>query len=578
MAGEIVAGQYEIAGCIAHGGLGWIHLAWDKAIERRPVVLKGLLNSGDEASMAVAVAEKRFLAEIDHGDIVKIHNFVTHRGAGYIVMEYVGGRSLKEILEQRRDANGGTTDPLPPDQAMAFILAVLPAFAHLHARGLVYCDFKPDNLIQAGDRVKLIDLGAVRRIADIAGDIYGTVGFQAPEIADAGPSVSSDLYTLGRTLAVLTLDLPGYQSELRHALPDPRGHPALERFDSFHRFLLKATAPHPDDRFQSADEMADQLWGVLREVVALSTGVPRPAPPVAFGPTTDDHDVAPLAVDPADPAATFLTNLSGDDAADVLDQISAATATGLVEETVGVRLRRARALIDEGDHQGAEAELESIQRDDPWEWRAVWLQGASALAAGRLPDAASAFDRCWSEVPGELAPKLAAALVAERAGEVASAAALHQLVATVDPSYVAAAKGLARCRAQLGDVDGALAAYELIPATHTAFAGAQLDGVATLIAAGGFAEAASRLARLEVDQLGRAELEAQLFSVALDAVLGGRLDPRPSTLLGDHPFDERGLRTGLAAALLRQASLTSGRAARFRLVDLANSVRPVTLR
>jgi len=129
VAGEVVAGQYEVAGCIAHGGLGWVHLARDKAIDDRPVVLKGLLNSGDEASMAVAVAERRFLAEIDHGDIVKIHNFVTHESAGYIVMEYVGGRSLKEILRQRRDASGGTTDPLPPDQAMAFILAVLPAFA-----------------------------------------------------------------------------------------------------------------------------------------------------------------------------------------------------------------------------------------------------------------------------------------------------------------------------------------------------------------------------------------------------------------------------------------------------------------
>ena len=421
----------------------------------------------------------------------------------------------------------------------------------------------------------------MRRIADVAGDIYGTVGFQAPEIADAGPSVSSDLYTLGRTLAVLTLDLPGYQNELRHALPDPAGHPALERFDSFHRFLLKATAPHPDDRFQSADEMADQLWGVMREVVALSTGIPRPAPPVAFGPTTDDYDVAPLAVDPTDPAATFLSNLSGDDPADVLGRISAATATGQVEETVGVRLRRARALLDRGDHgdhENAEFELESIQRSDPWEWRAVWLQGAGALAAGRLPAAASAFDRCWSEVPGELAPKLAAALVAERSGEVARAAALHALVATVDPTYVAAARGLARCRAQMGDVDGALAAYELIPRTHTAFAGAQLDGVSTLIEAGSFAAAADRLARLEVDHLRRAELEARLFSVALAAVLAGRLDPRPGTLLGDHPLDERGLRSGLEAALLRQASRTADRATRFRLVDLASSVRPVTLR
>ncbi|MDP9440714.1 MAG: protein kinase, partial [Actinomycetota bacterium] len=122
-AGEIVGGQYEVAGCLAHGGLGWVYLAVDKAVDDRPVVLKGLLNSGDPAAMAVAVAEKRFLAEIHHPNIVGIHNFVTHRRAGYIVMEYVGGRSLKELLEDRRGANGGRPDPMPVDQAISYVRA-----------------------------------------------------------------------------------------------------------------------------------------------------------------------------------------------------------------------------------------------------------------------------------------------------------------------------------------------------------------------------------------------------------------------------------------------------------------------
>ena len=61
---------------------------------------------------------------------------------------------------------GGSYDALPVDQALAYILEVLPAFSYLHDLGLVYCDFKPDNLIQIGDAVKLIDLGGVRRIDD----------------------------------------------------------------------------------------------------------------------------------------------------------------------------------------------------------------------------------------------------------------------------------------------------------------------------------------------------------------------------------------------------------------------------
>ena len=308
--GDRLGGQYEVVGCLAHGGLGWIYLAKDKAVNDRWVVLKGLLNQGDEAAMTAAVAERRFLAEIEHPNIVEIYNFVTYEGYGYTVMEYVGGPSLKQMLKQRREANGGQPDPLPVEQAIAYLLAILPAFSYMHGRALAYCDFKPDNVIQVGDDVKLIDLGGVRHLDDPAGDIYGTVGFQAPEIAEMGPSVASDLYTIGRTLAVLTLDFRGYQTTFEHALPDPADHPALASFDSFYRLLLKATAPHPDDRFQSTQELADQLLGVMREVVALSTGEPQPGPSNVFGGVPTDAGLPSLLVDPGDPAAGFLANLA----------------------------------------------------------------------------------------------------------------------------------------------------------------------------------------------------------------------------------------------------------------------------
>jgi serine/threonine-protein kinase PknG len=111
--GDLVGGQYEVVGALAHGGLGWIYLAVDKNVSDRWVVLKGLLNAGDEDALAAAVAERRFLAEVEHPNIVKIYNFVEHDGAGYIVMEYVGGQSLKDMLKERRAAAGGKADPLP---------------------------------------------------------------------------------------------------------------------------------------------------------------------------------------------------------------------------------------------------------------------------------------------------------------------------------------------------------------------------------------------------------------------------------------------------------------------------------
>ena len=257
-----------MVGALAHGGIGWIYLARDKNVSDRWVVLKGLLNSGDPDALASAIAEQRFLAQVEHPLIVEIYNFVTHGDAGYIVMEYVGGRSLKQVLKERMRANGGAYDPLPVDQALAYILEILPAFQYLHDLGLVYCDFKPDNLMQVGDALKIIDLGGVRHVDDQESAIYGTVGYQAPEVASVGPSVASDIYTIGRTLVVLCMEFKGYQSTFLTSLPDPETTPLFRDNDSLYSLVSKCCATDPADRFQSADELRVQLLGVLREVVA----------------------------------------------------------------------------------------------------------------------------------------------------------------------------------------------------------------------------------------------------------------------------------------------------------------------
>ncbi|MBK5994715.1 protein kinase [Streptomyces sp. MBT58] len=286
--GDIVHGQYEVVGCLAHGGLGWVYLAVDRAVSDRWVVLKGLLDTGDQDAMAAAISERRFLAEIEHANIVRIYNFVEHLDQrtgsldGYIVMEYVGGKALKEIANERRTP-AGKRDPLPVEQACAYGIEALEALGHLHSRNLLYCDFKVDNAIQTEDQLKLIDMGAVRRMDDAESAIYGTVGYQAPEVAEVGPSVASDLYTVARTLAVLTFDFQGYTNVFVDSLPDPDNIEVLRTYESFYRLLVRATDPDPAQRFASASEMAEQLTGVLREVVALQTGRPRPALSTLFG-------------------------------------------------------------------------------------------------------------------------------------------------------------------------------------------------------------------------------------------------------------------------------------------------------
>ncbi|WP_405879811.1 MULTISPECIES: tetratricopeptide repeat protein [unclassified Streptomyces] len=287
--GDIVHGQYEVVGCLAHGGLGWVYLAVDRAVSDRWVVLKGLLDTGDQDAMAAAISERRFLAEIEHANIVRIYNFVEHLDQrtgsldGYIVMEYVGGKSLKEIANGRRTVDG-KRDPLPVEQACAYGIEALEALGHLHSRNLLYCDFKVDNAIQTEDQLKLIDMGAVRRMDDDESAIYGTVGYQAPEVAEVGPSVASDLYTVARTLAVLTFDFQGYTNVFVDSLPDPDNIDVFRTYESFYRLLVRATDPDPARRFASAQEMAEQLTGVLREVVSLQTGRARPALSTLFGP------------------------------------------------------------------------------------------------------------------------------------------------------------------------------------------------------------------------------------------------------------------------------------------------------
>ncbi|MFF6779999.1 tetratricopeptide repeat protein [Streptomyces sp. NPDC012510] len=287
--GDVVHGQYEVVGCLAHGGLGWVYLAIDRAVSDRWVVLKGLLDTGDQDAMAAAISERRFLAEIEHSNIVRIYNFVEHLDQrtgsldGYIVMEYVGGKSLKEIANGRRTADG-RRDPLPVEQACAYGIEALEALGHLHSRNLLYCDFKVDNAIQTEDQLKLIDMGAVRRMDDDESAIYGTVGYQAPEVADVGPSVASDLYTVARTLAVLTFDFQGYTNVFVDSLPDPDNIEVFRQYESFYRLLVRATDPDPARRFASAQEMSEQLTGVLREVVSLQTGRARPALSTIFGP------------------------------------------------------------------------------------------------------------------------------------------------------------------------------------------------------------------------------------------------------------------------------------------------------
>ncbi|MGV9853390.1 tetratricopeptide repeat protein [Streptomyces sp. NPDC003442] len=643
--GDIVHGQYEVAGCLAHGGLGWIYLAIDRAVSDRWVVLKGLLDTGDEEALAAAVSERRFLAEIEHSNIVRIYNFVEHLDQrtgsldGYIVMEYVGGKSLKDIANARRTTEG-RRDPLPVEQACAYGIEALEALGHLHSRNLLYCDFKVDNAIQQQDQLKLIDMGAVRRMDDHDSPIYGTVGYQAPEISEAGPSISSDLYTVARTLAVLTFDFQGYTNVYVDSLPDPEHIEVFRRYESFYRLLVRATDPDPGRRFASAREMADQLTGVLREVVALQTGRPRPALSTLFGPeprvvdtelfaddgkdpsllgarsvgggstaplipaqrppgplalplpaiTTLDGRATALAlpvplVDSDDPNAGFLAGLLAADPAEV----SAALRTAPVD-SVELRLRRVRAQLELAEEHDAGVALTGLEAAYSDDWRIVWYRGLHAMATGDRETAALSFDAVYDAFPGEPAPKLALGVCAEVLGQLDNAAEYYRLVWATDPSFVSAAFGLARVLLCAGDRPGAVRALESVPESSIHYTAARVAAVrarlrqrapydALLSDLTASAVQVERLGEFGLDAVRRERLRTEVLGSALDWVLSGSSGAPPGhnrpPLLGSN-LDERGLRFGLERSYRVLARLAQRGEERIELVERANRFRPRT--
>ena len=433
--GDVVADQYEIAGVIAHGGMGWIYLANDRNVSGRRVVLKGMMSNSQ--GYGAAIAEREFLADITHPGIVKSYNFIDDErvSGGLIVMEYAPGPSLRDLKMQQP---GGV---FSIDIAIGYILEVLPALEYLHARGVVYNDLKPDNIIATEDQVKLIDLGAVSGI-DAYGYIFGTKGFQAPEVATKGPSVASDIYTIGRTLAALTVNLPVTDGVYDLGLPGPEAEPLFSQYLSFYRLLKRATDPDPARRFSSVREIETQLYGVLREYLAVRYGRQFPAQHSLFSPQRSTYGtkhvvfrtdqlldgiersvritapeiVAALPVpllDRDDPGAIMISGSSYTEPSEALETMRQAMAQDEFRDSKEIPLGVVRSLLDLGFTSEAREWLKTLEPKLGRDWRFQWYSGITSLLLDDYPTAQADFNRVFTLLPGESAAKLARAAVSE---------------------------------------------------------------------------------------------------------------------------------------------------------------------
>jgi serine/threonine-protein kinase PknG len=605
--GDMVIDQYEIKGCIAHGGLGWIYLAFDKNVNDRPVVLKGLVHSGDAEAQSIAMAERQFLAEVTHPGIVKIFNFVEHDDkngdpVGYIVMEYVGGTSLKQAKGHR----------LPVAQAIAYMLEILPALGYLHSVGLVYNDLKPENIMVTEEQLKLIDLGAVSRLNSY-GFLYGTPGYQAPEIVRTGPTMATDIYTVGRTLAALTLDLRTRNGRYDDGLPED--DPVLAQYDSFGRLLRRTIDADPRRRFASAEEMSGQLIGVLREVVAQDSGMPRPGLSTVFSPSRSTFGIdllvahtdvyldgqvhsekltaqeivkalqVPL-VDPADVGAAVLSATVLSQPVQTLDSLRAARYGSLdsegldLSESVELPLMEVRALLDLGDVAKATRKLDDLYERVGWRWRLVWFRAVAELLSADYESATKHFTEVLDTLPGELAPKLALAATAELCGS-ADERSFYKTVWNTDNGVISAGFGLARAQSADAQRDEAVTTLDQVPPTSRHFTTARLTSAVTLLSGRSGSEITEqqiRDAARRVEVLPDTEPRVlQIRALVLGTAMDWLADNTASTnhILG-FPFTEHGLRLGVEASLRGLSRVAPTQEHRYALVDLANSVRPMS--
>jgi serine/threonine-protein kinase PknG len=439
--GSIINDKYRVVQPIGSGGMGAVYLAEDVVLKRQ-VVVKTLLTDATSDMVAQSIKEREFLASIKHANIVSIYDFITIGQQGYIVMEYVQGKTLDQIIEEQGK-------PFSVEHAIRHILGILPAFSYLAKLGLVYCDFKPQNVMleqlkDGSEIVKLIDLGTVIKYTPRPDDVYGTHGFYAPE-AVKNPSPETDLYSICRTLAymVTMMDL----ANPIFGMPSSEYYKAFRDYPALYRLLYKGTHSKSAQRFHSAEELADQLNGVLRLVTGGSLGMPVNSRMFLSSIMTTTGKLGlrgETVLDEKDKAISVLRY--GDQSLRSGNFVNALTfyrqALHVNPMSVDAHLRITEVLIEQGEFSQALAEVTKVQRMAPGNWKIAWYTGRLLEAEGKLTAATDQYRELMSDLPGELPPQLALARVSARQGNDSIAVDLFTSVLKADPGNTDAILGV----------------------------------------------------------------------------------------------------------------------------------------
>jgi len=388
MADQVFSDRYELVRLIARGGMAEVYLARDQRLDR-PVAVKVLSAefARDPSFVARFRREAQGAANLNHPNIVSIFDWGQEEGTYFIVMEYVEGQSLRDLLRE-----GG---PLAAGDAADIGADIAAGLAYAHKHGVVHRDVKPANVLLTGDRqVKVADLGIA--LADTGealtqtGSVMGTATYFSPEQAQ-GKTVDgrSDVYSLGVVLYEMVTGAPPFTGDnpvsvaYQHVREDPVA--PSERANGvptdFERIVLTALAKEPELRYQTADDLRSDLLRFERglspegaAVTAMIAGVGTAATTIA-NPAIDDTGTAVAAAVPppekkkrrrgavvaAVAAAIVLLGivlavlLTGRDDGSAAAQVS-------VPDVVGLQFEAARAALEE---EGFEVERDDVESESP---------------------------------------------------------------------------------------------------------------------------------------------------------------------------------------------------------------------
>jgi serine/threonine-protein kinase len=274
-AGIVLGGRYEVRREIARGGMATVYLAEDTLLNR-PVAVKVLTGDADAGERDEFLREARAVAKLSHPNIVEVYDAGIEGSLRYIVMQYVPGGTLRDVIS--REA------PLDPRRAVALTVRLADALNFGHRRGIVHCDVKPGNVLLGEDgEPKIVDFGIARNLTgtgDLSDLIVGTVGYISPEQVGGQPvDGRADVYSLAAVLYEMLTGGPPFQGQnlasvaaqrlVTPPVPPRQRNPAVP--EAVSQVVMQGLTRDPSDRFATAKAFGDALRAALSGDTEMAT-------------------------------------------------------------------------------------------------------------------------------------------------------------------------------------------------------------------------------------------------------------------------------------------------------------------